>query len=141
MDTIEKIVTSIERIREFYGMDDSPIELMDFTEWPDIRSGRGIYIIVNDDEVLYVGKGNIKSRHESHFKKLTGQLTKHDNKEPRGWVHLRENRGVDHTKLQLVIVYLSNKADESAMEGGLIKMLQPYTNDEIFSENFKLGNI
>lgn len=141
MDTVQKVTDAIEDIRNFYNMVDVHPKFTDFSQWADIKRGRGVYILLNDDEVIYVGRGNIKARQESHFKKLTGALTEHDNKEPKGWVRLREERGIDPNNLLLIYVYLIGKDDEAAMEGGLIKILQPYTNDEIFSKNAQLGEL
>lgn len=140
--TTDNILDSVARIRDFLPINYCKVEFCDFVDWPEIKNNkRGVYIILEENKVIYVGKGNIRSRQESHYKKMTGGLTKHDNKEPKGWTYLREQRGVDYTKLQLIVVYLKDKADESAMEGCLIKMLQPYTNDEVFSKNAKLGDL
>lgn len=141
MNTVQKTTDAIEAIRNFYNMVDVYPKFIDFSQWADIKRGRGIYILLNDDEVIYVGRGNIKARQESHYKKLTGALTEHDNKEPEGWRHIREERGIDPDNLLLIYVYLNGKDDEAAMEGGLIKILQPYTNDEIFSKNAQLGDL
>lgn len=141
MNTVQQVTDAIEDIRNFYKMVDVHPKFVDFSQWADIKRGRGVYVLLNDDEVIYVGRGNIKARQESHYKKLTGGLTEHDNKEPKGWAHLREERGIDPNSLLLIYVYLNGKDDEAAMEGGLIKILQPYTNDEIFSKNSQLGEL
>lgn len=141
MNITQHVTDAVVSIRDFYGMSLGDTRVLQFSEWPSIKRGRGVYIIIDGDEVIYVGRGNIRARQESHHKKLTGGLTKHDNKEPKGWVYLREHRNIDCDKLRLIIVYLKYKDDEAAMEGGLIKKLQPYTNDEIFSKNTILGNL
>lgn len=141
MQNADTVLEAAKKIIDFYAIDCGDIDAMDFSKWPKLPKGRGVYAILDNNEIVYVGRGNIKARQKSHHKKLVGALTKHDNKEPEGWVHVRKNRGVNYDELKLVVIFLRGKDDEAAMEGGLIKILQPYVNDEIFSKNFKLGNV
>lgn len=139
--TIQKISNAVVSISDFFNITLGETRYLHFSEWPTLKDKRGVYVIIEGDDIIYVGKGNVKSRQKSHHKKLTGGLTRHDNQEPKGWKRLREDRGVDYDNLQLFVVYLKHKAHESAIEGGLILVLEPYANDENFSENSKLGKV
>lgn len=137
-DVSQKIADAVTTLREVFSISQCEYRIMPFTEWPNLKQEKGVYIIVNGDEVLYVGRGIIRRRQESHYKKLNGTLTKHDNKEPKGWQHFREHHVVDCTKLMLYIVVLYTDVDEAAMEGGLIKLLLPYVNNEVYLSNVKM---
>lgn len=107
----------------------------DFNMWRVRLRGnrRGIYVISEPetDVVIYVGRGIIKTRQKMHEHKVLNTLPSYFS-EPPAWKWLREVRGADMEKWHLTALYLSAKDDEAAMEGALIKRLQPLVNDETF---------
>jgi hypothetical protein len=62
---------------------------------------KGIYILMQGDEVVYVGKGNIADRQRKHWKKANGDLKI---KDPEGWHWL--NKHVEITPKDWTIKYL-----------------------------------
>jgi hypothetical protein len=90
---------------------------------------KGIYILMQGEEVVYVGKGNIADRQRKHWKKANGDLKI---KDPEGWHWL--NKHVDITPKEWTIKYLilHKQTELSAVEGCLIHKLKPLANNETF---------
>ena len=83
---------------------------------------KGIYILMQGEEVVYVGKGNIADRQRKHWKKANGDLKI---KDPEGWHWL--NKHVEITPKDWTIKYLilHKQTELSAVEGCLIHKLKP----------------
>lgn len=95
---------------------------------------RGVYVLVSDtDEIIYVGKGFIKTRQKSHWDKSVNEV---DSLRyiPNGWRWLRENFEVTPDAWRLYHIELTKETELSAMEGALIHLLQPLANDETFKD-------
>ncbi len=90
---------------------------------------KGIYILMQGEEVVYVGKGNIADRQRKHWKKANGDLKI---KDPEGWHWL--NKHVEITPKDWTIKYLilHKQTELSAVEGCLIHKLKPLANNETF---------
>lgn len=94
----------------------------------------GVYIISEDDKVIYVGKGQIRRRQKKHWQKAFA-LLKNGTNDTKGWTWLRENYSeYNLTPENWVVRYiiLNKETELSLMEGVLIHLLQPLANDETF---------
>ena len=91
---------------------------------------KGIYILMQGEEVVYVGKGNIADRQRKHWKKANGDLKI---KDPEGWHWL--NKHVEITPKDWTIKYLilHKQTELSAVEGCLIH--KHYEQSSIYQEN------
>jgi hypothetical protein len=103
------------------------------------KQKRGVYVIVEAGEPLYVGKGKIGSRHTKHMNKIMGKAVSTQTPEPKGWVWLREDCKSNPNNWDFIQVFLDSYTQESLMESWLIHFLRPPVNDEVFSENQELG--
>ena len=130
---MKKITDSIDKIKNLLNIE-FEINFVEFLNREHIpKNRRGIYIILDGEEVLYVGKGNIASRQKEHLAKITNQLSK-NHKEPKGWKWLRTERKAVPDNWKFIMIFTNTKSEETAMEGVLIHMLQPTVNDEIFGQ-------
>lgn len=102
---------------------------------------RGVYIIVEGQDIIYVGKGEIPVRHGKHLTKIQGLAEQKNVPEPEGWLWLREHKKSKPEDWTFVTVTLNSYSDESLMESWLIRFLRPPVNNEIFKENLELGLI
>lgn len=106
------------------------------------RNRRGVYVITNTDatnpdvKYIYVGKGFFRARQSSHWGKLTDNISPGQT-DPKGWRWLRENHQLDLNNWRLYLVDLQQETELSAVEGGLIHLLQPLANDETFIDRQK----
>jgi len=97
----------------------------------------GVYIISEDDKVVYVGKGQIRVRQKKHWEKALHELKRGTN-DTKGWKWLRENYSVynlDPQKWVIRYMILHKETELTAIEGALIHLLQPLANDETFVDN------
>jgi hypothetical protein len=130
---MEKITDSIDKIKHFFNIE-ATVQFVEFLDRKNIpKKCRGIYIILEGEEVLYVGKGNIASRQKQHLAKITNQLAKYF-VEPKGWKWLRTERKAVPDNWKFIMIFTNTKSEETAMEGALIHMLKPTVNDEIFGQ-------
>ena len=108
-----------------------------FTEWRKRlpAQGRGVYLIHDEQGLIYIGKGIVKVRTDKHEQKIT-DTRKHGQPEPQGWKWLRLVQKPDITKWKLTALYLDSKSGETALEGCLIHFLQPVVNEETFTGVF-----
>jgi hypothetical protein len=90
---------------------------------------KGVYIVRTKKHILYVGKGSIRSRLNTHEQKLSGDL--------RGAKMTHKFKLLHEAKLAppIVEVYVEffecNATERSMCEGYLIHKLQPPLNDEV----------
>ena len=97
----------------------------------------GVYIISENDKVVYVGKGWIRARQKKHWEKALHELKRGTN-DTKGWAWLRENYSVYNLNPENWVVrymILHKETELTAMEGALIHLLQPLANDETFVDN------
>jgi len=126
---------TIKRVLKFFDIKTKIID-WDFQHYNDINSEhKGVYVITHDDEVIYVGKGQIKTRQGKHWDKALGAKKAKDTS---GWRWLRENKEINAKivkdwKVFYVILY--KQTELSAVEGALIQLLQPLANDETYKDN------
>jgi len=134
---------TISNISTFFGISTSP-ELFKFPEWSTIQSGRrGVYIITDRPagdagvEYVYVGKGYFRARQKSHWVKAN-DVVPVGHIDPKGWKWLRANTDMAIDNWHLYVIDLSRETELSAVEGGLIHLLQPLANDETFTDRKNL---
>lgn len=128
-----KVQSTIDKCLNFFDIAVTQRDI-DFKDWSTLPSrGRGVYVISHGDQVLYVGKGHVRSRQTQHYKKITNTLQPYFT-EPKAWRWLRTVRGANSDEWSLTILYTTHKKQESALEGGLIYFLDPLLNDECFVE-------
>jgi len=128
------VLDTVTRVREFFGITCS-VEQRPFQDWASLpRTLRGVYILTDEEQrVIYVGKGFIRSRQDSHWPKAHGAPKKHQIY-PKGWQWLNEHFTVTPSLWTLNYIRLERETELSAMEGGLIHLLQPLANDETFKD-------
>lgn len=90
---------------------------------------KGIYILIHNDDVVYVGKGNIADRQRKHWKKANGDLKL---KDPEGWHWLIKNYKSNPKDWVIKYLILHKQTELSAVEGCLIHKFQPLANNETF---------
>jgi hypothetical protein len=102
-----------------------------YSQKPDIsKKVRGIYVIFTEHDILYLGKGWVIDRQWSHAQKLTG-IFKGAN-DTSNWAEFRRTYGtVALDQIKLLYVPVKYEYNITALEGVLIKQLQPLANDEI----------
>lgn len=112
------------------------ITQMPFRNYREIpTSARGVYIL--EDELfrpIYVGKGWIKTRQQSHWPKALGQAKTYQI-DPKGWQQLREhNPLLIPQEWTIYYAELNQETAITALEGALIHLLQPLANDETYRD-------
>lgn len=129
---------TIQRVLDFYNLK-SDILKINFTD--DIpKNTSGVYIIYQNDVVIYVGKGkSIKDRNETHkAKAFRDEAKKPFVYIPEAWTKLRENYtslNIDPYQWTMEYVVLKYETERTAVEGALIYFLNPIANDEVYSDN------
>lgn len=133
------VTQTVDRVKAFFGID-CTLAQKPFKDWTDLpRKKRGVYILTDEHErVVYVGKGFIRDRQDSHWPKAHGTPKKHQI-DPKGWKWLRENYEVKPSEWTLNYILLAKETELSAMEGSLIHILQPLANDETFKDRLTEG--
>jgi len=135
-----KVLDTIKTCADFFKID-CEVKETNFLNWRQIpKKIRGVYIItssLNDGaEIIYVGKGNIRTRQDMHYKKSIGEeipgLTY-----PEAWKFLLENYTVTNDNWHIYYIHLQRETQLSAMEGALIHFLQPWVNDEVWKDRNK----
>ena len=129
------VKTNIKKVLKFFGIKADPVSIPYKAHTTIDRSYTGIYIITQDDLVIYVGKGEILNRQRKHWDKAHRKTLAEGAKDPKGWQWLRENYSIDAGNWQLHYIILYKQTELSAVEGALIHMLQPLANDETFKDN------
>jgi hypothetical protein len=123
---------TIKRVLKFFDIKADVLE-EEFHLYKKIpKDHTGIYIIQQGDQVIYVGKGQIKSRQGKHWDKAFGSKTAKDTS---GWRWLREHVDINPVKWRVNYILLHKQTELSAVEGALIHLLQPLANDETFKDN------
>lgn len=135
---MQHIADTIQLIKTVHDIP-AKSEPFDFINWRDIKGNTyGVYVILHEDEVIYVGQGHVRDRQERHYGKLTEEITPATDM-PAGWMHLRTKRTLDFTKFKLIVLHIEDQADVNLMEAGLIKHLQPCVNMQIYTKLKRLG--
>jgi hypothetical protein len=129
-----KVQNTVEQLKNFFNID-CTIVTTPFANYKEIKAKlRGVYVLVDEhDQIMYVGKGTVRSRQDSHWPKAHGKPKKHQI-DPKGWKWLRENYDVKPGQWTVNYIELTKETELSAMEGGLIHILQPLANDETFKD-------
>jgi|TARA_B100000959_G_scaffold99250_1_gene104986 hypothetical protein len=102
------------------------------------KSHEGVYIIfegsiIGKGPVIYVGQGKIATRIANHKRKARKDLAP-PKYVPEGWKWLVEHKEYDIKKWDICYIPLKTKVDMTALEGVLIKQLEPIANDETFHD-------
>lgn len=85
-------------------------------------------MIYGQHQVIYVGKGQIRSRQDKHWQKALADFR--SARDTLGWRWLRDHAAVEPDQWRMIYISGLNRTAQSALEGGLIHLLQPLANDE-----------
>lgn len=137
---MKSILDIINRTRTFLSLEHLRVNQIPYRNYREIPTkSRGVYILEDElQRAIYVGKGWIRTRQSSHWPKAHG-LTKTYHTDPRGWQHLREHNELDPKEWTIYYIEVSNETAISALEGGLIHLLQPLANDETYRDNIQVN--
>lgn len=128
-----KITQTINNCINFFGITIPAVEGCAFRDWRGISTrARGIYVIYGEDQVIYVGKGQIRSRQDKHWQKALAEFR--DARDTVGWQWLREHTAVEPAQWRLQVITVAQSTARSALEGTLIHLLQPLANDEVYED-------
>jgi hypothetical protein len=127
------IVDTIKNTLKFFNIK-TDINVNAFSEYRKISTrAKGIYIIIQGNTVVYVGKGNIRARQVHHWNKANN-IIKPGTQDPDGWKWLREHVDIYPATWTIYHLELYKETEKSAVEGALIHLLQPLANDETFRD-------
>jgi hypothetical protein len=128
------IEATINRMKQFFGID-CEVSKLPFTDWASLpKTMRGVYVLTDEQgQTIYVGKGFVRSRQDTHWAKANG-IVKSNVVDTKGWQWLREHVQITPSQWTLNYIALARETELSAMEGGLIHLLQPLANDETFKD-------
>jgi hypothetical protein len=136
------LIDTVQRLSDFFEIP-STLQWVEMADWSYLdKFRRGVYVITTADgaldttKIVYVGKGFFRARQSSHWAKLTGTISP-GQIDPKGWKWLREHHELDLSNWRVYLVDLPLETQLSAMEGGLIHLLQPLANDETFTDRQK----
>lgn len=124
---IEKNISKIVTLYNIYGH----IKFDKWSERPELQEkrSRGVYIIYDEKNIYYVGKGFIRDRQKTHKEKFLGEFR--NARDTRGFKSFREKFGIlDLESLSFCYIILDSETAIGAVESGLIHLLQPLANDE-----------
>ena len=121
---------TILELGNFFGIGNLEIISQKLIESPP-KNLKCVYILISpENEVAYVGKGNLSARLGKHRSKLRGKADYY----PNGWGIYK--KGISEDDLSFwVILYikgLNYEAERTAIEGGLIYHLKPNFNVEVY---------
>jgi len=134
------VSSTVEKCKTFFNID-CTLTASPYNQYKDTvpKTARGVYILESEvGQIIYVGKGNIKARQDSHWPKAHGDIKAYTI-DPKGWQWLRENFTVTPGNWTLHYIQLAKETELSAMEGSLIHFLQPLANDETFKDRSQNG--
>jgi excinuclease UvrABC nuclease subunit len=131
------VAKTVSRCRRFFKID-CQLQTKSFDHYSEIsKTSRGVYILESEHhEIIYVGKGNVRARQDSHWPKAIGESKTYT---PKGWQWLQENVKTTPKNWQLHYIELAKETELSAMEGSLIHLLQPLANDETFRDRISIA--
>lgn len=131
---MSKVVDTVAKLKAFFNIE-CTLQTKPFSSYKDLKkTSRGVYVLTTEDGlIVYVGKSDIKARQDSHWFKAHGTPKKHQI-DPKGWKWLRENYNITPGAWTINYIELARETELSAMEGGLIHILQPLANDETFKD-------
>jgi hypothetical protein len=134
-----KVADTVALLKTFFNIE-CTLQTKQFSSYKDLKkTSRGVYVLTTEDGlIVYVGKGDIKARQDSHWFKAHGTPKKHQI-DPKGWKWLRENYNITPGNWTINYIELARETELSAMEGGLIHILQPLANDETFKDRLTEG--
>lgn len=131
---MSQVTDTVDKLKAFFNID-CLVQTKPFSSYKDLaKTSRGVYVLTSEDGlIIYVGKGQIKDRQDSHWFKAHGTPKKHQI-DPKGWKWLRETYEITPGAWTINYIELNKETELSAMEGGLIHILQPLANDETFKD-------
>ena len=132
----DTLLKTLDHICSFFGIG-LTISSCNIFDWDSISSKIkfGVYIIVHDNIVVYVGKGAVRDRQKTHIQKITGVFRKA--KDTAGFKMLREHTDIRAYDCEVYYFDCISAANASAVEGALIKFLNPLANKETYGEHFQ----
>ena len=120
----------VHKLLNFYNIDSKEVYVV-WSEKPELehKRARGVYVIYDEENVYYVGKGFIRDRQQKHKEKFLGEFR--NARDTRGFKQFREKYGIiDLNKLKFCYIVIESETAIGAVETGLIHLLQPLANDE-----------
>jgi len=134
------VLETIKKCSNFFNIA-CEVKQINFMAWKEIpRKIRGVYIITSgsdvDSEIIYVGKGNIRTRQDMHYQKSIGKEMS-GLVYPEAWKYLLENYTISNSLWYVYYIELKFETELSAMEGALIHFLKPWVNDEVWKDRNK----
>jgi hypothetical protein len=129
----------IKPLFEFFNEQMPEVFVTNFADYLALPKRMGLYSIWQDDRCIYVGKGKIPDRFKHHWNKaneiwLTGKGTRNGTQDPLGWQDLRSQDWFN-PKIWTVEYFLEDSfVNQAAYEGSMIKLLNPYANDESYAD-------
>ena len=141
---MKNIFDTIQSCKSFFNIE-CEVKEISFLDWRNLprRRMRGVYIIeynytiphiFEDSKIIYVGKGNIRTRQDMHYQKSIGNEKIYM---PEGWKSLLESKQFPTEFWKTYYIPLQKESELSAMEGALIHFLQPIANDEVWKDRNK----
>lgn len=131
---MNNVVDTIASLKTFFGIE-CEVQTQPFAQHRTISTQRrGVYVLTDQQgRTVYVGKGHVRARQVQHWNKAHN-IIRPGTIDPKGWKWLRENYQVEPAEWTVYFVDLQRETELSAMEGGLIHLLQPLANDETFKD-------
>ncbi len=130
---------SLRPMFDFFGDPYPEVSILSFTEYRKLPKWLGLYTIFQADRCVYVGKGWIPTRFLHHHNKAheiweTKSGTRNGTQDTAGWAELRAQSWFDPT--QWIIEYFPevSHVNRAAYEGTMIKLLNPFANDETYED-------
>ena len=90
----------------------------------------GVYIIEANNKIVYVGKGTVRDRMNTHIEKISGEF--HAAKDTTGFKILRETTNITVKDCKVYYMDCKSEINATAMEGALMKKLMPLANNETY---------
>jgi excinuclease UvrABC nuclease subunit len=133
---MKSILDMINRTRTSLELEHLKVNQIPYRNYREIPTkSRGVYILEDElQRCIYVGKGWIRTRQNSHWPKAHGDVKTYHT-DPRGWQYLREHNELAPKEWTIYYIEVEKETAISAMEGALIHLLQPLANDETYRDN------
>lgn len=96
----------------------------------------GLYAIFQGERCMYAGKGKVPTRIMHHYNKayenwISSTGNRNSTTDTRGWKELREQEWFKPDEWTIEYFVENNSISRSAYEGIMIKLFNPYANDEV----------
>ena len=129
---------------DFFGDPLPEISSLSFAEYRKSPKCMGLYTIFQADRCVYVGKGYIPTRLLHHHNKAyqlweTKRGKRNNTQDTAGWAELRVQSWFDPTQWMIEYFPETSHVNHAAYEGAMIKLLNPFANDETYADRRTAG--